>query len=140
MIYAEYKKKSNLPGIKIIKEHPTSSTSGLIFPKRSPLAKFFYEFGLKFNDFGLYGKLRFKWFGTFISSPEKASTEISFGHTNICFMTFSIVFVLCLLILSGELLQRYYVGKIDFSSWYRKKDSPTAAQCRKTRIFYTKYE
>ena len=133
MIFALYKENSNLPGIKIIREHPTSATSGLIFPKRSPLAKFFYEFGLKFNDFGIYGKLRFKWFGTFISSPEKASTEISFGHTNVCFMAFSCVFVLSLLILTGELLQSYYyVEKLDFSS--------NASQCRKTRVFYTKYD
>ena len=139
MIFALYKENSNLPGIKIIKEHPTSATSGLIFPKRSPLAKLFYEFGLKFNDLGLYGKLRFKWFGSFISSPEKASTEISFGHTNVCFMTFSCVFVLCLLILSGELLQRYYVGNFDFSSRYGKKYSPTA-HCKRTRVFYTTSE
>ena len=118
-ISAYYKPKfgrrgKDLPQLKVIKEN-LQRDHGMIFPKHSPLAPLFFEYGLKIFDNGVYQKLVFKWFGDGIPEwHETSHTIVSLDQTLFSFSSLFFAMIFAILVLGIEkVLAHVIISRLD---------------------------
>ena len=102
-IYAFYKRRLDMPGLRVIKDSSTNSYN-LIFPKFSPLTPLFRKFALVSLENELFAKLTHRWFGDGVPPPETARTVVSFSHVLPAFLIIGFIMTVSLGILAIEKL------------------------------------
>ena len=107
-ISAYYKNRKNLPNLKIIKS-PELRYFGLIFPKNSPIAPIFKQFGAQIFENGFYHQQMKKVYGNGVPALNLQFKDVlTLGHVKLCFILFVSLIILTILLLGAEWIYKNY--------------------------------